>query len=154
MKKFNLKHLVLLAALFVASSVGVMAEDDSLPIENGMYTVTITTNSTAIPEPMTKVVDICITDDKFYPKDYMPKTAHCELENFQKKGKEAEFDILCQGGDGPEGKGGLPELTGKGKCNSIEGFYCSFNLAGELMGKELKIDTIREGERMGECPKL
>ena len=151
-----MKRLMLTAAIILLAPLALTdarAEDATLPITPGMYTVTSTTKSNLNPDPNTKIMDICIDKETIDPKGYLPSIAQCEFQNVKKDGNKANFDIDCKSTKRSGGTPGMPEMRGKGDCNTTEDeLYCHFKMVLPLQEEEYTIDSVREGKRIGECP--
>ena len=149
-RRFKIKYGIIITALILVSQIsftGAGAEDATLAINPGMYTINITARSNMSPEPKSTVRDICIEKDVFDPKTALSSLEECLVDNVKKTGDKVDFDIECKGGER------MPAMTGKGDCRTSKTeLYCHFKVVGMFQGQEFSIDTVRDGKRTGECP--
>jgi len=153
MKRVMLVTILVLMAQFAFSDA--QAEDPTLPITPGLYTVTSKTSSNLNPEPKIQIMDVCIDAPVLDPSGYLPSAANCSLDNVKKDGNKASFDISCQSTKRSGGTPGMPEMKGKGDCSTTQTeLYCHFKMVLPLQEEEFTIDSVRQGRRVGDCPDL
>jgi len=145
-----MKYGITIAALIFVSQISFTpagAEDVTLNVTPGMYTITSNTRSNMNPDPKSTVMDVCVQEEVFDPKNALSSLEECSVNNVKKNADTVGFDIDCKGGQR------MPAMTGKGECSTSETeLHCHFKVVGTFQGQEFSIDTVRDGKRTGDCP--
>lgn len=145
-----MKYGIIITALIFVSQIsftGAGAEDVTLDITPGMYTMKSTTKSNMSPNPKITIKDMCVENEVFDPNTALSSLEECTVINAKKDANQVDFDIECKGGQR------MPAMTGKGQCDTSKSeLNCHFKMVGTFQGQEFSIDMVREGKRTGDCP--
>ena len=131
---------------FLVSFSTVRADENSIPLVPGQYSVKQTTSSNLSPEPKTETVENCIPTDSFNPAMALPD-ASCTVSNIKKSGNnKLTFDINC------EGNQQMPPMTGKTEAETTKStLKIKMDIVTSFQGKEFKVKSKSEAKRIGDC---
>lgn len=122
------------------------AEDITISVTPGKYSIKKETSSSLQPDPEVKTEEKCITNQVYNPVDSLPSKENCSAINVKKKGNTVTFDFKCKGG--PD----LPPLNGEAEYSS-NGMEIAWTVVmkGEVEGKSATITSKAQGKRVGAC---
>ena len=139
--RFN-TFLTALAFVMFAGTVNA----EGVPIDPGMWEMTMTMTMTMMPEPRSTTVNECIEDDELSPESFsMEEENPCTISDVAVKGNMARWSINCSTAGGPV-MNGQWEFTSGGDTISGNGSM-SADFSGQTMGFEM----VWTGKRVGDC---
>jgi len=131
--------------VFLVSFSTVQADDNSIPVVPGQYSVKSTTTSNLSPEPKTQTQEHCIPIDKFTPSMALPD-ATCTASNIKRSSNVLTFDIKCPGNDE------RPPMTSKAEVVTTKStLNIKMDIVNTFEDKIYSVKSLSEGKRIGDC---
>ena len=131
--------------VFLVSFSTAQADDNSIPVVPGQYSVKSTTTSNLSPEPKTQTQEHCIPIDKFTPSMALPD-ATCTASNIKRSSNVLTFDIKCPGNDE------RPPMTSKAEVVTTKStLNIKMDIVNTFEDKIYSVKSLSEGKRIGDC---
>ncbi len=141
---------ILLAVLLalIVPALDSSAEDNTIKVEPGNYTITTKSRSNLSQNPQIETEDECLDKTLVGVKDFLPDDDVCTASNIKKSGNKLTFDMKC------EGSQAMPAMTGKAEISATSSTVRShYKMVGSYQGQEFSIDTESVGQNNGPCKK-
>ena len=141
-----IRVFMVIMLLTAAVSAAALAEDATISVTPGKYSIKKETSSNLHPEPVINTDEKCITDKVFNPVESLPSKEHCTATNVKKKGNTVNFDVVCDLGPDMSPFKGTAEFSSNGV-----GIAWKIVMNGEADGKGFTVNSKAEGKRIGAC---
>jgi hypothetical protein len=141
-----IRAFMVITVLIAAASVAANADDNTINVTPGKYSIKIEKSSNTQPNPVVNTEEKCITSSVYKPVEVLTSNGNCTASNVKKKGNTITFDIICKvDPDMPPVKG-----TADYSSNGI-GIAWTVVMKGEADGKSITVTSKAEGKRVGGC---
>lgn len=132
-------------AILLLVPVSLFAEGE-LSIKPGKYRLSKTTKTNFDSVPVSTTAEECITDPDLDPQSILPSMDNCKIQNMKTSQNSTSFDFTCTEPGESSALKGHAEYSTSGNTISSQ-----IRLEGSYKGKELIVESIGKGERIGDC---
>lgn len=144
-----MRKLLLLLMIFTITAgayTAAQAQNMTLAVTPGMYTIERETSTNMKPEPIKRTEQKCIRESTYDPTTALPDKVNCSTSNEKKSGNKITFDINCKGG--PQT---LP-MTGTAVISTTESTLSwEMKMKGMMEDQEVTVTSKGNGKRTGDC---
>lgn len=132
-------------AILLLIPVSLCAEGE-LSITPGKYRLSKTTKTSFDTVPVSRSTEECITDPDLDPQSILPSMENCKIQNMKTAKNSTSFDFTCTEPGESSALKGHAEYSTSGNVISSK-----IRLEGSYKGKELIVESLGKGERIGDC---
>jgi hypothetical protein len=144
-----MRKILLSLVIFILTAgayTAAQAQNTTLELTPGMYTIERVTSTNLKPEPIKRTEQKCIKESTYDPTTALPDKENCSVKNEKKTGNKITFDIDCKGG--PQ----MLPMTGTAVISTTKSTLSwELNMKGMMEDQEVTVTSKGNGKRTGDC---